>query len=154
MKAIAVAFAALFLLQIASSALTCSKGYWDRATPGENKCVKCAQYMVDCSSTPTVVVSSVSGYFLNTTLNANIPYCATGYYNKVSTNCEQFCKIGCSTCIIDYDFCTDCTNGFVWNNDFTCIPAVVGLEAASLALLTLGLVFLIISCCLVNKARK
>ncbi len=39
--------------------------------------------------------------------------------------------MGCADCTYDYDFCTDCSNGFVWNNDFTCIPAVIGLEAAS-----------------------
>ena len=62
--------------------------------------------------------------------------------------------MGCATCQIDYDFCLDCTNGFTWNTDYTCLPAVIGLEAASLALLTISFVFLIISCCLVNKARK
>jgi hypothetical protein len=87
MKAIAVAFAALFLLQIASSALSCSKGYYDRATPGENKCVKCAVHLTDCTSTPTAVVSSITGYYLNATINTNIPFCSSGYYNKVSTNC-------------------------------------------------------------------
>lgn len=39
MKTIAVAFLALFLLQIATSQLTCSKGYVDA---GATKCSKCS----------------------------------------------------------------------------------------------------------------
>jgi hypothetical protein len=39
MKTIAVAFLALFLLQIATSQLTCSKGYIDA---GLTKCLQCS----------------------------------------------------------------------------------------------------------------
>jgi len=56
--------------------------------------------------------------------------------------------------MIDYDFCESCHGGYVWNPDYTCLPAVVGLEAASLALLVIALIFSVIGCCYVNKARK
>jgi len=68
--------------------------------------------------------------------------------------CQPKCKEGCKNCDIDYDYCTECENGYTWNNDFTCIPAVIGLQAASLAILVIGLVFGIISCCVVIRAKK
>ena len=69
-------------------------------------------------------------------------------------NCVNECKEGCSDCNIDYDFCIDCESGYVWNDDWTCLPSVIGLLATTLVLLIVGVVFIVISFMKVNAAAK
>jgi hypothetical protein len=83
MKTIAVAFLALFLLQIATSQLTCSKGYVDA---GATKCFKCSPQFVDCNPSSLALVPSISGAVL---VN-NVPtiYCIPPLtFNKLTNNC-------------------------------------------------------------------
>lgn len=152
MKTFAIVLAALCLAQFASSQ-SCSTGYY--LASGATRCSRCDEVFTSCTDASTgSIVTSIVGY---TVVSGNAsPYCplGNGYYNKNTNTCDFLCKLGCATCRVDYDFCTECTNGFTWNTDHTCLPAVIGLEAASLALLAISLIFLIISCCLVNKAKK
>ena len=155
MKTIAVIFLAFFLFQL-SFTLDCASGYYDIGSSA-TRCKRCPAYFVSCSSPSNgTAVKQISGYSTSITgaVGLTVPYCTGRSYNKDKNVCQDECKLGCASCIVDYDFCTDCSNGYIWNPDYTCIPAVIGLEAASLALLAIGLVFLIISCCYVNKARK
>lgn len=48
----------------------------------------------------------------------------------------------------------ECHGGFVRNSDYICIPEIIGLEARSLAILFISLIFYIVGCIQVNKARK
>lgn len=57
-------------------------------------------------------------------------------------------------CLIDYDYCFKCAAGYMWNKDYTCTPIAIGLQAASLALLVISLIFAIIGCVVVIKAKK
>lgn len=79
---------------------------------------------------------------------------ATLSFVWMEDNCVNECKEGCQTCYIDYDFCTDCEPGYVWNDDFTCLPSVIGLLATTLFLLVVGVVFIVISFMKVNAAAK
>ena len=72
----------------------------------------------------------------------------------MDNNCVIECKEGCQTCYIDYDFCLDCEPGYVWNDDYTCLPSVIGLLATTLFLLVVGTVFIVISFMKVNAAAK
>lgn len=163
MKAIVLLLAAMLLAQFSTS-LSCSAGWYDPGTPNA-KCMTCAsgfgEQFVSCAATPAVTATlrtQIAGAGTNSasfTPNVAQNYCpANTYYDKTSNNCELLCKLGCASCVTDVDFCTDCTSGFYWNSDYTCLPAGVGLLAASLAFLVIGLVFLIATCCLVNKSRK
>lgn len=151
MKTLAVAFLALFLV-CSAVALDCPSGYYD-PTGGATKCRRCPEYFTTCASAVNgTVVSTITGY--TTASGLPVSYCSAGAYNKNTNQCQMECKTGCSSCLVDYDFCIDCQNGYLWNTDHTCLPAVIGLSAASLALLAVGLIFGIIGCCYVNKARK
>lgn len=152
MKTFAIVLAALCLLQLTSSQ-TCTNGYY--LPSGATRCSRCSEFFTTCTDAATgTIVTSLVGYTLVS--GVATPYCpaGNGNYNKNTNTCDTLCKLGCASCSVDYDFCTECDNGFTWNTDHTCLPAVIGLEAASLALLAISLVFLIISCCLVNKAKK
>lgn len=150
MKAIAVIFLAFFIIQ-STVALDCPSGYFDNLG---TRCERCEQPFKTCSDNAIgTVPSTVVGWYL--VGDVTTPYCTGGlYYNKEKDICSVECKTGCWQCVYDIDYCTECQNGFAWNPDYTCLPAVIGLSAASLALLTIGIVFLVISCCYVNKARK
>ena len=158
MKTFAVIFLTFFLLQTSLAALSCPSGFYDPGS-GATLCYRCPISYTTCSSASNgTVIKQLVGYSTTVTgfVGIPFPYCTTGgvTYNKEKDVCSIECKAGCYSCSVDYDFCTECHNGYVWNPDYTCLPAVIGLEAASLALLAIGLVFLIISCCYVNKARK
>ena len=77
-----------------------------------------------------------------------------GDFYWMEDNCVNECKEGCSDCNIDYDFCIDCESGYVWNDDWTCLPSVIGLLATTLVLLVVGVVFIVISFMKVNAAAK
>lgn len=144
---------AILFLQISVSALSCKDGYYD---PGSGSyCLKCLFYYTKCKSLADGTIrSSISGYKMISGTPA--PYCMQSqhFYNAKDNTCDPYCATGCSTCAIDNDFCLTCDNGFVWNADYTCLPSVLGLEAASLALLVISLAFLVIAFIQVNKARK
>lgn len=141
------------LLQISSYALSCPDGYYDPGS-GATRCEQCNYYFSKCTeATKGTFHSSITGIRKGGTTIADA-YCYSGGYNSKDNTCDGNCVAGCSYCLIDNDFCLMCENGYVWNSDFTCIPAVVGLEASSLALLFISLIFLIITCIQVNKARK
>lgn len=160
---IVVAILSLALLQLGSAALTCTDGYYDSGG-ASTKCTQCwLGYSKCASSNNGTVISAIKGWTTNTAGIAD-QYCygftdagsvyRYTYYEASSNTCRPTCKEGCSACLTDYDVCTDCANGYTWNKDFTCLPAVIGLEAAALALLVISLLFLIIGCIYVNKARK
>lgn len=150
MKTIAVIFLAFFIVQT-TVALDCPSGYYDAGNP---KCERCYQPFKTCTAANNgTAPSTVVGW--STVADLPTAYClTTGSYNKEKDICTIECKAGCWSCSVDYDYCTECQNGFIWNPDYTCLPAVIGLSAASLALLTIGIVFLVISCCYVKKAIK
>jgi len=145
-----VALLSLCLFQTSLAALTCNDGYYD---PGAGtKCKQCPYEYTKCQSGSYNVNSGITGY--TTVSGVPAPYCpASSYYNSKSNTCDPYCAAGCYTCSVDNTFCLTCQSGYVWDN-YKCLPAVVGLEAASLALLVIALVFSIIGCCYVNKARK
>ena len=138
------------LFQSTLGALTCQTGYYD---PGASatRCSKCPEYLQSCTVSSGTYVSSITGWM--DVSGTQTPYCSGSYYNSKTNNCDLVCSMGCYSCAIDVGFCTTCFAGYSWNN-YQCLPAVIGLEAASLALLFISLIFAIIGCCYVNKARK
>lgn len=154
MKSIALFVFALAL--VSTVALDCPSGFYDPGS-GATRCVQCDQGRETCTTTNFTYYKRITGYSTGTGIP--VPLCpvvslSPTVYNKDKNVCQVFCKEGCNGCLVDYDYCTSCFNGYIWNGDYTCIPAVIGLEAASLALLAIGLVFAVIGCCYVNKARK
>lgn len=141
----------------ATWALSCPTGFYDPGS-GATRCLRCPIYFTECTDAyHGTVMKQFIGYTTNVAAYIGIPisYCQGGLvYNKEKDVCQVPCKSGCSACVVDIDFCTDCESGHLWNTDFTCIPAVIGLEAGSLGISAISLVFLIISCCYINKARK
>jgi hypothetical protein len=139
------------------SALTCASGFYDPGTG--TRCYQCNSLYQTCTaSAQGVAISSLTAFISATAGGVTYsdfycPLTSGSAYNWKTGNCELWCATGCTVCIAETTFCLNCANGYVWNN-YTCIPAVIGLEAASLALLFITLVFLIIACCYVNKARK
>ena len=145
-----IAFVAVCLVQ-SSLSLSCGKGFYDG---GSTRCTQCTTIFTECTAAAKGTLNSrIAGANLDST-GSVVNWCAAGAYNKDKSQCESKCKDGCYGCLTDYDFCTDCHAGYAWNPDYTCLPSIIGLEAASLALLVLALVFLVIGCCYVNKARK
>lgn len=143
---------AILFLQISVSTLSCKDGYYDPGS-GATLCEQCLIIYTKCKSPGDGTIhSSISGYKMVS--GALAPYCMGYFYNAKDNTCDPYCANGCSSCIVDNDFCLACYNGFVWNTDYTCLPSVIGLEAASLALLVISLVFLVIAFIQVNKARK
>lgn len=154
-KVIFGCFLMLCLLQSAVSALTCPSGTYDIGSG--TKCVQCSPIYSTCTAFNQGILKSEFTAYKTATSGGNTysdPYCGAGVYNTKTGNCENFCATGCYSCQIENTWCTSCNNGYVWNSNYTCIPAIIGLEAASLALLFITLIFTIIGCCYVNKARK
>jgi hypothetical protein len=152
MKTIAI-ITLIFLVFTGAAAIDCASGFYDLLAGSGTRCYQCSWGKTTCTTTNHTYDKKLSGY--TTTTAAPTPYCPAGIgYNKEKNLCESVCKEGCSACVVDYDYCTECFNGYTWNPDNTCLPAVIGLEAASLAFLAIGLVFSVIGCCYVNKARK
>lgn len=150
MKSIAIFVFALAL--VSTVAIDCPSGFYDPGS-GATRCVQCSEWKETCTASNSTYYKRITGY--STSTGTPVAYCPGGTtYNKDKNVCQPACKDGCSGCTVDYDYCTSCFNGYIWNGDYTCIPAVIGLEAASLALLAIGLVFAVIGCCYVNKARK
>jgi hypothetical protein len=126
---LALSLIAVFLLQSAVT-LDCPKGYYDPGS-GATKCNRCDKVFTECTAPLVGTVNSrIVGY--KVVGSSPSPYCAQysgvwSYYNKEDNNCHVICKLGCDKCNTDYDFCTDCSAGFTWNPDYTCLPAVIGL---------------------------
>jgi hypothetical protein len=84
MKTIAVAFLALFLLQIATSqSQTCSKGYINVGAP---KCFQCPTGYADCNPSSQALLPSISGAVIVN--NIATIYCPSPLvFNKLTNNC-------------------------------------------------------------------
>jgi hypothetical protein len=74
-------------------------------------------------------------------------------YNSKTKICET-CVKGCAVCAIDYDYCVECDAGYIWNPNFTCLNSVVGLSAASLAVLVIALILMVIVLVLICKYNR
>ena len=161
MKFTIVAF--LFAMLIVSTFAACDQGYWTSVdSDGEDICTHCTDYELGvrkCDDATGAVIEglddTLEGYdddyqgYCSTTVSG-VPYIK--FWND--GKCMNDCKEGCQTCSIDFDYCTDCEPGYVWNADYTCLPSVIGLLATTLVLLIVGLVFIVISFMKVNAAAK
>lgn len=77
--------------------------------------------------------------------------CSSGYYNKNENACGR-CADGCLSCVVDYDYCYDCLDGWDWDrSSMKCVRATLGLAAVVLALSVLTLIFGVIICLLACK---
>lgn len=152
---IVIALFSFYLLHLTVAVPTsCKDGYY--IPIAGDKCIQCPAYYSKCNSANNgTFVSGIDGVKSGGSNYATDRYCLASnvFYNSKSNTCDPYCVYGCQSCDIDNDFCTACDSGFIWTN-YACLPAVIGLQAASLALLFISLIFLIIGCCYVNKARK
>lgn len=97
--------------------------------------------------------SSISGAEKGTTKFLEA-YCYSGDYNAKENACNHQCATDCFHVLLIMTPVLECHGGFVRNSDYICIPAIIGLEAGSLAILFISLIFYIVGCIQVNKARK
>ena len=147
-----------------ATSIDCGQGYYVATSSNSfpNMCSKCRDVFSECTSGfvqgTKVGDSRVAGY--KYAANGDLVlYCKApngyfnSYYNKNDNSCELDCKDGCKECYIDYDYCNSCHPGYVWK-DYTCTPVAIGLQSASLALLVISLVFAIIGCVVVIRAKK
>lgn len=108
------------------------------------KCYQCGASYKSClaGSPPNYAyVDQISTEAYNIVSGMPVNRCPSStWFNVENSVCNSLCKTGCSTCSVTTDFCTGCEPGYVWYNH-TCLPAVVGLEAAALALLVVSLIF-------------
>ena len=137
-----------------ASTLDCEDGWYSFThASGDDYCTQCAAGVAKCDDTTGAVGDydeAIDGVDDNLA-----PLCGiSGDLFWKDDDCSRECKEGCSTCVIDYDYCSDCDPGYVWNDDYTCLPSVIGLLAATLAILVVGLVFVVISFMKVNAAAK
>ena len=142
--------------------ITCEDGFYPNANnDGDDICYQCPGSEIgvikcDDSNNAEELNEGIEG-LRDDGLTALCPPTAfTGLVNLywMDNNCVIECKEGCQTCYIDYDFCLDCEPGYVWNDDYTCLPSVIGLLATTLFLLVVGTVFIVISFMKVNAAAK
>lgn len=63
-------------------------------------------------------------------------------YNGETGGCDIYCKPGCLSCSVAYDFCSDCQQGYMWNSDYSCIPVIVPLEITTLVFMLIGTIML------------
>lgn len=78
-------------------------------------------------------------------------------YQTSTDRCAAECDTGCKSCVVTTSLCTNCENGYIWKDDYTCTPAKtipLGLGGASIAVLGAGLIFSILGCVFVTRARK
>ena len=141
------------ILFLTISVSPCDEGYYSaaRADGGGNICYQCADGAKSCTdfATITAYLDEIDGVD-----STPAPICGAYFYRKGINGCGWECKEGCSECVADYDFCTSCDPGYVWNADYTCLPSVVGLLGATLVLLVIGVVAIIIAFVKVNAALK
>lgn len=153
-----------FCLFTEIASIDCGKGYY--LNPSYSTfpmCYKCLDIFSECATflvqgtkigDPNVVGYKYAdnGDLVHYCPDANM-YTAT-YYNKKENICEIDRKEGCKECYFDYDYCYQCYPGYVWNKDFTCTPVTIALQGASLALLAFSLIFALIGCIFVIKAKR
>lgn len=159
-----IVFIAFFAVLITGTiSIDCGTGYFSNpAYSALNMCYKCPDIYSECAAGfvvgTKISASNVVGYkyaangdLVKYCPNANV-YTAT-FYNKNENVCEIDCKEGCKECSYDYDYCIQCYPGYVWNN-YTCAPIAVGIQGASLAILAISLIFGLIACIFVIRAKK
>lgn len=160
-----IAFIAICTLLFTETiSLDCGKGYYlNPPISSVPVCFKCLDLFSECT------LGMVQGTKIGDPNIVGYTYAANGdlarycpianfyfntYYNKNENICVIECKIGCKECYVDYDYCLRCESGYEWNKDYTCTPIKIGLQGASLALLALSLIFGLIGCIVVIRAKK
>lgn len=91
-KTIAFAFIALILVQFTlnQGTPTCPDGQVFFAGASATKCTACPVHQLTCQTTTTYHARIVG---FGNPGSGNTPYCpGSTYYNKVTNNCEQYCK--------------------------------------------------------------
>lgn len=159
MQKITLVILATCLIQATFSA--CSDGTHANTyyTPTQSKaieCIQCLPFCKTCSDTVSCLTWNEGAFKGLTSTSAvtcsgtNSVTSTTGY-NKDENACAR-CAEGCSTCYVDYDYCTNCKAGWDWDRSgMKCVRATLGLAAVVLALSVLILIFGVVTCILSCK---
>ena len=148
-KVFVIAILAFCVIKVATTDTRCTiSGYQDNPLTVNDQnskapCYMCDFYLSDCDFgdlTKNVFREEISAeaYAYDNsiqTLKCQSPH----IYNPETKHCDNECARGCSACYGTTTFCTNCYPGFVWS-EFTCTPALIGLQATTLAVMIISMV--------------
>lgn len=154
MKKEVVLFFLLLSICHRSYTQTCPDGQFVSAggiDPEKGICTVCNPVCKTCPNLDscTTYIDAVKGV---TSANAVVCTSATIFgngqigYNSQKDVCS-YCIEGCRFCIVDYNRCYQCRNGWDYDaKNYSCVRATLGLSATVLALSVLVLITLVSTC--------
>lgn len=129
-----------------SQSASCSDGFFATASPSfsdKGQCTACQPVCKTCSTSAACLtyIDKIKG------VSNGSPICSSaGAYNTNKDICDN-CLEGCLTCMIDYNVCSSCRQGWDFDRkNGQCLRATLGLAAVVLALSVLMLLVGVISC--------